>query len=268
MELNVKRNILAVIIMMMSGSTFATGLIDGPEANANAAAGANAQAGANAGASASNKVYNTNVNRNSLSNRNYNTNVGINKQGQRQGQGQLQGQGQGQQQGQSANNSQGQSQGSNYQGQSADNAGNTQSIVIQGPPAAQSLTYDGKYRLETVATAYAPNIYPTSPCMGSTSGGVTSGSWLFGLSFGTSWTDEECQKQEASRNAPTPADRIHVWCQSKFAAGSPSCQGIVMPTEKGAVTGSLDTQKSEPERRADATVKVAPGMEAWVLAPR
>jgi len=46
-------------------------------------------------------------------------------------------------------------------------------------------------------TAYAPNIYPTAPCMGSTSAGGQGS--FFGFTVGTSWTDTDCSLREDVR---------------------------------------------------------------------
>ena len=77
------------------------------------------------------------------------------------------------------------------------------------------------------ASAYAPSIYPTAPCMGSSSAG---GQGLhFGISFGTSWTDTECQINETARNfeqAGEHTDAMAVRCQGKYAATAPSCQAL------------------------------------------
>jgi len=124
----------------------------------------------------------------------------------------------------------------------------TQTVNIGGTPAQQTITHNGRSYVENVPSVYAPNIYPTAPCMGSSSAGA---GWLgFGMSGGTSWTDRECQLMEASRNAPTAADRTFVWCQSEFAKGSPSCVGL--QPAFAATTGSVPVER---ERRADATVK-------------
>lgn len=115
-------------------------------------------------------------------------------------------------------------------------------------PPYQTVTSNGRTQVETVPNVYAPNIYPTAPCMGSSSAGA---GWLgFGFSGGTSWTDHECQLMEASRNAPTPADRIYVWCKSESAKGAPSCAGL--QPEPASTTGSIPVER---ERRVDATVK-------------
>ena len=135
----------------------------------------------------------------------------------------------------------------------------TQAVTLGGVPAQQTITNNGRTQIETVPNIYAPNIYPTAPCMGSTSAGA---GWLgFGMSGGTSWTDRECQLMEASRNAPTPADRIYVWCKSESARGAPSCAG--MQPEPTSTTGSVPAER---DRRADATVRTgggAPGADVW-----
>lgn len=124
----------------------------------------------------------------------------------------------------------------------------TQTVNVGGVPAQQTVTHNGRSYVENVPNVYAPNIYPTAPCMGSSSAGA---GWLgFGMSGGTSWVDRECQLMEASRNAPTPADRIYVWCKSESAKGAPSCAGL--SPEPVAATPGVPVER---ERRADATVK-------------
>ena len=114
--------------------------------------------------------------------------------------------------------------------------------------AQQTVTSNGRTQIENVPSVYAPNIYPTAPCMGSSSVGA---GWVgFGMSGGTSWTDTECQLQEAARNAPTPADRVYVWCKTAAAKGAPSCAGL--QPEPTSTIGSISVER---DRRADATVK-------------
>lgn len=115
-------------------------------------------------------------------------------------------------------------------------------------PPYQTVTSNGRTQVETVPNVYAPNIYPTASCMGSSSAGA---GWLgFGFSGGTSWRAIQCEIQEAARNAPTPADRIYVWCKSEAAQGAPSCAGL--QPEPASTTGSIPVER---ERRVDATVK-------------
>lgn len=77
---------------------------------------------------------------------------------------------------------------------------------------------------------FAPSIAPTAPCMGGTSaGGSGTG---FGLLFGTSWTDDECNTRETSRlfhSIGMPADALAVLCSSAYAAAAPSCAGKDKP---------------------------------------
>ena len=227
-----KRTILAIAFSALSATSFANG--NGPVASAGAAAQANASAAA------------VGLNHNSVTgytsgyavgNANSSYGVGGNATA-------LSGQG-----------------GTAYGG----SGGTVFSFPYQGvninaaPPAQQTVTNNGRTQIETVPNIYAPNIYPTAPCMGSTSAGA---GWLgFGMSGGTSWTDRECQLMEASRNAPTPADRIYVWCKSESAKGAPSCAGL--QPEPAATTGSVPTER---DRRADATVRTgggAPGADVW-----
>lgn len=77
---------------------------------------------------------------------------------------------------------------------------------------------------------FAPNIAPTAPCMGGTSaGGSGTG---FGLSFGTSWTDDECNTRETARlfhSLGMASDALAVLCSSAYAAAAPSCAGREKP---------------------------------------
>lgn len=72
--------------------------------------------------------------------------------------------------------------------------------------------------------AVAPSIAPTAPCMGASSaGGAGSG---FGLSFGSSWTDDDCNTRETARLMHTMGlrlDAVAVLCSSKYARAAPSC---------------------------------------------
>jgi hypothetical protein len=120
-----------------------------------------------------NKVTSTNVNANTNSNRNDVSSVNVN----------------GQQQGQV----QGQSQSSkNDNRSSASNTGyNTNDINIQGDTTVY------KAARIPVSSSYAPANFPTATCMGSTSGGAQGVG--FGISFGTSWKDENCMLLEQVR---------------------------------------------------------------------
>jgi len=79
-------------------------------------------------------------------------------------------------------------------------------------------------------SVFAPSIAPTAPCMGGTSaGGSGTG---FGLSFGTSWTDDECNTRETARifhSMGLMSDALAVICSSAYAASAPSCAGKERP---------------------------------------
>jgi len=112
---------------------------------------------------------------------------------------------------------------SSNQSVSVTDSGNTQSVSVTD---SGKMHYSGGYELENVPDVMAPNVYPTSPCMGSSSiGGAGVG---FGISFGTSWESEECQLRETSRsfaNMGMKEDAIAILCTSEYAKNAPSCKG-------------------------------------------
>lgn len=111
------------------------------------------------------------------------SNVNSNKQGQMQGQQQGQAQ--------SSKNSNRNDNRSSATGGNASNSGNnsSQAVTVQGD------NYEAN-RIP-VATAYAPNIAPTAVCMGTSSAGAQG--VTFGISVGTSWTDDNCMLLEQVR---------------------------------------------------------------------
>jgi len=162
----------------------------------------------------------------------YNTNSNINKptqnQGQAQGQAQGQLQGQGQAQGQMSINKNnigvGQQQSATVHGSSSSSS----SSVTFNTPAEQRIQYSGEYEVKGVPDAYAPQVYPTAPCMGSTSiGGSGVG---FGFSAGTTWEDKDCTIRETARsfaNMGMHDDAVAVLCSSEAAQAAPSCKSSV-----------------------------------------
>lgn len=134
------------------------------------------------------------------------------------------------------------------QGQSVDI---NQNYIV---PANQTLTYGGQYEVKNVPNVIAPNIYPTGTCMGSTSAGV--GVMGFGVSLGSSWTDEDCRKQEVARGfhqMGMTADAVAVLCSVPAAAVAPSCMKATQQPAKTAAQG----ERGEADRRRDATVRTA-----------
>ena len=173
---------------------------------------------------------------------NTNSNLNSNQQGQAQGQGQAQAQGQLQGQGQAqftnvdvsnrisndvranaAAFAGAASQSKSHSDASSNSGGNTQSVTVTD---SGRMEYSGKYEVKNVPSVFSGNVYPTAPCMGSsTVGGAGVG---FGFSVGTSWTDEECGIRETSRSfngLGLKDDAIKVLCTSKYAAAAPSCAG-------------------------------------------
>lgn len=161
--------------------------------NNTANGGAGGQGGAGYGGNASALAGAAAINKNDIKNSN------------QQSQGQKQGQSQGQGQSQSVKNSGNSSSASGVKNSgnsaslsSSNSGGNTQSN--DGNNASTSVSVGGDtYEAARipVATAYAPSIAPTAPCMGSTSGGAQVAG--FGFSAGGTWTDSNCQLLEQVR---------------------------------------------------------------------
>lgn len=159
-------------------------------------------------------------------------------QGQQQGQGQIQGQaqGQGQAQLQSAN-ADSRSRAQAYAAAlTRSEANNSQSLSVT--PAPVTLTVNeaqplanttqrieqGTVNVRSVPNVFGGNVYPTAPCMGSSTVGAAALGW--GASVGTSWADHECGKRETARsfqNLGLTSDAIAVLCSSEYAAVAPVC---------------------------------------------
>jgi hypothetical protein len=167
-----------------------------------------------------------------------------------QAQGQLQGQAQGQIQGQAQG--QGQAQFSNADSRSRaqayaaaltrSEANNSQTLSVT--PAPVTLTVNeaaipanttqrieqGVLNVRSVPNVFGGNVYPTAPCMGSSTVGAAALGW--GASVGTSWSDHECGKRETARsfqNLGLTADAVAVLCSSEYAAVAPVCKNQAQP---------------------------------------
>jgi hypothetical protein len=161
----------------------------GAGGSSQAIAGANAGASSNAGAAVVGSGNSRNTNRNS----NRNSNSNLNAQGQQQ----------------SANNRQkqtatggkssargGNATGGNSTGGSATGGAGGQANQSMDGANQQNVDASSSYRA-AVSTAYAPAIYPTAPCMGSSAIGGQGMS--FGFSLGSAWKDEDCNFREDIR---------------------------------------------------------------------
>lgn len=179
----------------------------------------------------------TSINTNTNGNTNHNAN--LNSASATQGQGQVQGQLQGQLQGQSTNvdvsnrisNDVRQnamafaggsdSRSSSNSGASSNSGGNSQTVTVTD---SGKMNYSGSYEVKNVPSVFSGNVYPTAPCMGSsTVGGAGVG---FGFSVGTSWKDDDCGIRETARSFASMQmadDAITVLCTSEYAKTAPSC---------------------------------------------
>ena len=104
----------------------------------------------------------------------------------------------------------------------SNSGGNTQAVTVTD---SGQMHYSGGYEVKNVPNVSMGNVYPTSPCMGGTSVGASGVG--FGLSFGSSWTDDECGIRETARSfngLGLNKDAVKVLCTSKYAAAAPICK--------------------------------------------
>jgi hypothetical protein len=107
------------------------------------------------------------------------------------------------------------------------NTGNNSLTVNEAaiPAVTQQYVHQDSYTVKTVPNVFSGNVYPTAPCMGSsTVGGAGVG---FGFSIGSSWTDDECGIRETSRSFNALGlkdDAVRVLCTSKYAATAVACK--------------------------------------------
>lgn len=97
------------------------------------------------------------------------------------------------------------------------------------PPAntTQHVQEGGTVNVRSVPNVFGGNVYPTAPCMGSSTVGAAALGW--GASVGTSWADDECGIRETARsfqNLNLTTDAITVLCSSKYAKVAPVCVAL------------------------------------------
>lgn len=93
------------------------------------------------------------------------------------------------------------------------------------PATTRQEIHQDTINVRSVPNVFAGNVYPTAPCMGSSTVGAAALGW--GASVGTSWADHECGKRETARsfqNLGLTADAIAVLCSSEYAAVAPVCK--------------------------------------------
>lgn len=124
-----------------------------------------------------------------------------------------------------------------------------------------------KIEVKTPGVASVPNIYPTSPCMGSTSAGVSFMGGAF--SGGSSWKDDDCSYRETARmfdQLGYKKDGLVVMCQSEYAKEAPSCKALKAEAAKQASLAeenaklreqlaARDSARTEEKRKTDATIR-------------
>jgi hypothetical protein len=98
------------------------------------------------------------------------------------------------------------------------------------PTTTRQEIHQDAINVRSVPNVFAGNVYPTAPCMGSSTVGAAALGW--GASVGTSWADDECGVRETARsfqNLGLTTDAVTVLCSSKYAAVAPVCKAQAQP---------------------------------------
>lgn len=125
----------------------------------------------------------------------------------------------------------------------SNSGGNTQNVTMTD---SGQLHYSGSYEVKNVPNIIMGNIHPTSPCMGSSSAGASAVG--FGVSFGTSWTDDECGIRETSRSfggLGLKADAVAILCTSKYASAASACAKPEQPIAKQTEPKAMSCYRDE-----------------------
>lgn len=136
--------------------------------------------------------------------------------------------------------------------------GNKQDITFNSPG---TVDYHGSYTMKNVPNVGVGSLFPTAPCMGSTS--VSGAGVGFGIGFGSSWEDKECSLRETARSFQAlglQADAVAILCMSEHAAAAPVCKALAakptpLPAATPATTSSANCYRDEVvARRMKAAV--------------
>lgn len=106
-----------------------------------------------------------------------------------------------------------------------------QSQKIEGGNAVNEQTLNtivqNNEKRRPVNTAIGTSVYSSNECMGSTA--VGGQGLTIGLSFGTTWSDNDCKKFKAAaefERAGYKEDALVIMCSSDLAKDAPSCKAI------------------------------------------
>ena len=122
--------------------------------------------------------------------------------------------------------------------------GNSQAVTFTSPGAVTStqnlntsgtskniVEYTGDYTIKNVPSVTGPNLTTSNDtCMGSTSGGANGAG--FGVSFGSTWTDEHCKRLKMSRelwNKGMKAASLAMDCMDPGAKAALEMTGTKCP---------------------------------------
>ncbi|MGH8822169.1 MAG: hypothetical protein ACREWJ_12865 [Rhodoferax sp.] len=114
--------------------------------------------------------------------------------------------------------------------------GNAQTITFPVNPSSITTTYEGSYAVKNVPSVQGPNLTTSNDtCMGSSSGGANGPG--IGISFGSTWTDEQCKRLKMSRelwNKGMKAASLAMDCMDPAARKALEITGTMCPQDMTA----------------------------------
>jgi len=87
-----------------------------------------------------------------------------------------------------------------------------QETFVEGSSLNNRVSFDSE---RSAASAFAPTVFPTSPCLVCASGGASTA--VVGLSFGGCKIDLKCEERETIRLAPSAEHKLFMWCHQELA---------------------------------------------------
>lgn len=144
------------------------------------------------------------------------------------------------------------------------NQGVTQAIIFDSPGVATSnINYSGSQTIKNVPSVNGPNLTTSNDtCMGSSSAGANGPG--IGLSFGTTWTDEQCKRLKMSRelwNKGMKAASLAMDCMDPAARAAlemtgTRCPQSMTPEERQSTFGPAPQQ--QPGQQVGSAARPAP----------
>jgi len=153
------------------------------------------------------------------------------------------------------------------------NQGVTQAIIFDSPASSTSnINYSGSQTIKNVPSVNGPNLTTSNDtCMGSSSAAANGPG--IGLSFGTTWTDDQCKRLKMSRelwNKGMKAASLAMDCMDPAAMAAlemtgTRCPQSMTPQERISAFGPAPQQQQQQQQQVGSAPAVAPVAAAPVV---